>query len=85
MAHVGFTNTCIVFVVDLDLVMVLYEPRREQMGLRTFANSKASGEPTHPHSLARSFAVCLELYQGLLLVKANSKTSGETAQMRRLT
>ena len=46
MAQVGFTNTCIVFVVDLDLVMVLYEPRREQMGLRTFANSKASGEPT---------------------------------------
>ena len=29
-------------------------------------------------NLARSFAACIELYQGLLLVKANSKASGET-------
>ena len=36
----------------------LYEPRREKMDLRTYANSKAPGEPAHPRSLARSFAVC---------------------------
>ena len=52
------------------------------MGLRTYANSKASGEPAHPRSLARSFALCLELYQGLQLVKVNSKASGVTARMR---
>ena len=60
------------------------EQRREKIGLRRYANNKASGEPTHPRSLARSFAVCLELYQGLLLVKANSKASDKTAWMRRL-
>ena len=60
------------------------EPRLEKMGLRTYANSEVSGEPVDPRSLSRTFAVCLELYQGLLLVKANGKASGETAQMWRL-
>ena len=64
---------------------VINEPRREKMGLRTYANSKASGEPAHPCSLASSFAVCLKFYKGLLLVKANSKASCETAWMCRLT
>ena len=59
------------------------EPCREKMILRTYANSKASGELVHPRSLARSFAVCLKLYQGLPFVKANRKASGETARMRR--
>ena len=58
--------------------------RHEKIGLRTYANSKASGEPAHPHRLASSFAVCFELYQGLLLMEANSKASGKTARMRRL-
>ena len=57
------------------------EQRRGKIGLRRYANNKASGEPTHPRSLARSFAVCLELYQGLLLVKAYSKASGEPVHL----
>ena len=60
------------------------ELRHEKMGLWTYANSKASGKPAHPRSLARSFAVCLKFYQDLLLLKANSKASDETARMRRL-
>ena len=32
--------------------------RREKMDLPTYANSKASGEPAHPPSLASSFAIC---------------------------
>ena len=60
------------------------KPRREKMGLRTHANSKASGEPVHPRSLARSFAVCLKFYQDLLLMITNSKASGDAALMRRL-
>ena len=27
---------------------IISEPCREKMGLRTYANSKASGEPAHP-------------------------------------
>ena len=40
----------------------IIEPRREKMGLRTYANSKTSGKPAHLRSLARGFAVCFELY-----------------------
>ena len=49
-------------------------------------NSKASGKPAHPCSLARSFAACLKFYQGLLLVKANSfsKASDVIVLMRKL-
>ena len=61
-----------------------HKPRREKMGLQTYANGKASGEPAHPYSLTRSFTVCLKFNQGLLLVTVNSKASGETARMRRL-
>ena len=69
----------------VELVLsVIIEPLREKMYLRTYANSKASGEPAHPHSFARSFVVCLKFHQDLLFVKANSKASGETAWMRRL-
>ena len=49
------------------------EQRREKIGLRTYANSKASGKPAHPRSLARSFAVCLKFYQGLLLEMQTGK------------
>ena len=37
----------------------VFELCHEKMGLRTYANSKASGDPAHPSSLARRFAVCL--------------------------
>ena len=46
------------------------EPRREKMGLLTYANSKASGEPAHSRSLVRSFAVCYRFHQGLLFIKS---------------
>ena len=58
------------------------ELSREKMGHWTYANSKALGK--HPRSLARSFALCLELYQGLLLMIANSEVSDETSWMHRL-
>ena len=44
------------------LSLSIYEHAREgkwAFGLRTYANSKASGKPAHLRSLARSFAVCL--------------------------
>ena len=44
----------------LHFLCTLIEPRREKMGLQIYANCKASGEPTHPRSLARSFALCLK-------------------------
>ena len=48
-----------------------FEPCREKMGLRIYANNKASGEPARPLSLARSFDVCLKFDQGLLLLITN--------------
>ena len=35
------------------------EQRRGKIGLRRYANNKASGEPTNPRSLTWSFAVCI--------------------------
>ena len=37
----------------------IYELRREKMGLRIYANSKASDEPARMRMLAWSFAVCI--------------------------
>ena len=60
------------------------EPRREKMGLRTYANSKASGESVHPRSLAKAMLFAISFIKVYCLSKANSKASGETAWMRRL-
>ena len=73
------TSYPVSLLARLDLYRV--QCIRRNVGLRTYANSKASGEPAHPRSLARSFAVCHKFYQGVLLVKANSKASCETVQM----
>ena len=39
-----------------------------------YASSKASGEPAHRRSLVRSFAVYLNIYQGLLFIKSKQQS-----------
>ena len=52
----------------------IFLPHREKMGLQTYANSKASGEPVRPRSLARSFTVCWKFHQGLLFIKSKQQS-----------
>ena len=56
------------------------EPRREKMGLMTYANSKALGKPAHPRSLARSFAVCFLMKYAFIKLYTKSKTDDTKAE-----
>ena len=58
----------------LSKCVILIQLRREKIGLQTYASSKASGEPAHPRSLVRSFAVYLKIYQGLLFIKSKQQS-----------
>ena len=54
----------------LSKCVIMIQLHREKMDFRTYASSKASGEPAHSRSLTRSFAVCLKFYQGVLFIKS---------------
>ena len=50
------------------------------MGIMIFANSKGLGEPTQ---YRQHFVVCPKFDEGSPLMKANNKSSGETARISR--
>ena len=45
------------FIFDTFHDLKIYEPAHEIMILITYATSEGSGEPAHPRSLVRTFAV----------------------------
>ena len=43
---------------SLGLMIHVHEPCQVNLVLTAYASSEGSGEPAHPHSLARTFAAC---------------------------
>ena len=68
-----FIQVCYRVCYNLTLLQLLFGPRQANLVLIAYASSEGLGEPAHPRSLARTFAV--RSYKQL--IKRNLQTESQ--------